>query len=91
MFAYHVADPERFGVVEFSPEGQALGSWFPMLADRLTDHWAAPQKFLNYAVGGSLAEIWQPRANAFRRAVRKSACARSSWVITDHHSITRNG
>ena len=54
---------------EHDPEGQALGSWMPMLADFLTGHWGAPQKFLNYAVGGSHTAIWQPAANPFRRAV----------------------
>ena len=54
---------------EHDPEGQALGSWMPMLADFLTAHWGAPQKFLNYAVGGSHTAVWQPAANAFRRAV----------------------
>jgi len=66
---------------EHAPGGQALGSWFPALADKLTQHWAAPQKFLNYAAGGSLTEIWQPGANAFRRAVNAFENAGAKYVI----------
>ena len=73
-------DASKLGA-EHDPQGQALGSWFPALADMLTEHWAAPQKFLNYAVGGSLAEIWQPNANAYSRAVNAFENAGAKYVI----------
>jgi len=66
---------------EHDPEGQALGSWMPALADFLTGHWGAPQKFLNYAVGGSLNEIWLPGASAFRRATAAFENAGVKYVM----------
>lgn len=66
---------------EHDPEGQAMGSWMPGLADFLTAHWGAPQKFLNYAVGGSLAEVWQPGANAYLRAVNAFENAGVRYVM----------
>jgi len=66
---------------EHDPEGQAMGSWMPGLADFLTGHWGAPQKFLNYAVGGSLSEIWQPGANAYLRAVNAFENAGARYVM----------
>ncbi|MFH0963796.1 MAG: hypothetical protein V2A58_07260 [Planctomycetota bacterium] len=75
-----VRDSAKLGG-EHDPEGQALGSWFPILADYLTGHWAAPQKFLNYAVGGSLTAIWHPGANPYRRALSAFENAGVRYVI----------
>jgi hypothetical protein len=66
---------------EHDPEGHALGSWFPLLADHLTALWGAPQRFLNYAVGASHTSMWQPRSQAFRRAVNAFENARARFVM----------
>ena len=66
---------------EHNPEGQALGSWMPLLADLLTERWEAPQKFLNYAVGGSHTSVWQEGATAFRRAVNSFENAGVRYVM----------
>lgn len=66
---------------EHDPEGRALGSWMPGLGDFLTEHWGAPQKFLNFAVGGSLSEIWQPGAGAYVRAVNAFENAGARYVM----------
>jgi lysophospholipase L1-like esterase len=66
---------------EHDPEGHALGSWFPLLADRLAALWGAPQKFLNYAVGGSHTSVWQPGAQALRRAVNAFENAGARYVM----------
>ena len=66
---------------EHDPEGQAMGSWMPALADFLTHHWGAPQKFLNYAIGGSHSTVWHPGANAFQRAVNAFENAGVRYVM----------
>jgi hypothetical protein len=66
---------------EHDPEGHALGSWFPLLSDRLSVLWSAPQMFLNYAVGGSHTSIWQPQSQAFRRAINAFENSGAKYVM----------
>ena len=75
-----VRDKKKLGG-EYDPEGQGMGSWMPMLADSLTEHWGAPQKFLNYARGGSHTAVWQPTAEEFLRAMSAFENAGAKYVM----------
>jgi hypothetical protein len=74
------ADAGKFNG-EYNPDGLALGSWMPGLGDFLTQHWGVPQRFLNYAVGGSLTSVWQPTAAPFKRAVHSFNNAGARYVM----------
>lgn len=73
-------DADKLGG-DHDPEGQALGSWFPLLADRLTEMWSAPQRFLNHAIGGSHTSQWQPGSPGLKRAVNAFENAGVRYVM----------
>ena len=68
IFAYHVAEPRAYGVVEFSPEGRALS---------LEEKPASPKS--NYAIPGLY--FYDAGAPALARTLRPSA--RGELEITD--------
>lgn len=68
IFAYHVAEPSAYGVVEFSPEGRALS---------LEEKPASPKS--NYAIPGLY--FYDAGAPALARTLRPSA--RGELEITD--------
>ncbi len=72
IFAYHVSDPERYGVVEFDPDGKAIG---------LAEKPARPKS--KYAVTG----LYFYDADAPRHARRITPSSRGELEITDLNRI----
>ena len=72
IFAYHVSDPERYGVVEFNPDGQAIG---------LDEKPSQPKS--KYAVTG----LYFYDAHAPRYARRLTPSKRGELEITDLNRI----
>ena len=72
IFAYHVSDPERYGVVEFNPNGQAIG---------LDEKPSQPKS--KYAVTG----LYFYDAHAPRYARRLTPSKRGELEITDLNRI----